>query len=94
MPRTGHLAVATMALMVACGPSPQDVKEIDAQQKEIDRRLADLTERLDTLSKARPTAAAPTAPDLDRVYELPVGDSPFQGPAAAQVAIVEFADFQ
>jgi protein-disulfide isomerase len=34
------------------------------------------------------------APDDDKVYDVPAGDSPSRGPASAKVTIVVFADFQ
>jgi protein-disulfide isomerase/tRNA A-37 threonylcarbamoyl transferase component Bud32 len=45
--------------------------------------------------KNEPKKDPPAAPvDDDRVYTVPVGDSPRHGSAAARVTIVEFADFQ
>ncbi len=95
MSHTRHgLAVGVLALAVACGPSPEDVRELEQQQKEILTKLGDLDKKLDQLAKAPPAAARPQQADADRVYELPVGGSPVKGPANAKVAIVEFSDFQ
>lgn len=93
MTHRGHgLAVAALAFMVACGPSPNDVKEIKAQQQEILNKLGQFSERLDKVAQVRP--ARPQPADPNQVYQLPVGNSPAKGPADAKVAIVEFADFQ
>jgi protein-disulfide isomerase len=88
------IALAALAIMIACGPSPQDVSELTQQQKEILAKLGEVDKKLDQLAKAPPAAARPQQPDADTVYELPVGASPVRGAADAKVAIVEFSDFQ
>lgn len=94
MTHKGHgLAVAAVALMVACGPSPEDVRELKAQQKEILNKLGQFSDRLDKVAQARPAPARRGA-DPNKVYDLPVGNSPTKGDANGKVAIVEFADFQ
>jgi len=53
--------------------------------------------KLSQENKARnpaPTKPAAAPEDDNKVYTVPVGDSPFRGPASAKVTIVEFADFQ
>ena len=90
------LALAALAVLFACGPSPEEVAELKSKQKDILGKLGDLDKKLDTLAAARQAPARPTQPqeDPNKVYELPVGNSPVHGPAGAKVAIVEFSDFQ
>jgi len=91
----GHgIAAATLAFLAACGPDADQLAEVKKTQTEIDAKLAIIDKKLDELAKAPPPAAPPPAVDPDKVYELPVGDSPIKGPANAKVVIVEFADFQ
>jgi hypothetical protein len=92
------LGVALVAVLVACGPSPEDMVDIRSNQKQILNKLGDVDKQLTQVATAaaqRP-AAPPAQPqeDPNKVYELPVGGSPVKGPANAKVAIVEFADFQ
>jgi len=69
------------------------MREIRDGQRQIMAKLGELEKRIDQ-GAARP-AAPPVAPvDPNKVYSLPVGNSPSKGPANAPVAIVEFADFQ
>jgi protein-disulfide isomerase len=94
MRRSGHgLALVGLGILVACGPSPEEVKELTEQQKAILGKITDMDKKLTDLAKA-PAAAAPAAADDNRVFDLPVGGSPFRGSADAKVAIVEFSDFQ
>jgi protein-disulfide isomerase len=88
------VAVALLLLSPACGPSADEVAELTATQGEIAAKLAALDTKLEALAKAPPPAPPAPAFDPNRVYELPVGESPVKGPAAAKVVIVEFADFQ
>jgi protein-disulfide isomerase len=86
--------VALPVLSSACGPSADEVAGLKATQAEIATKLAVLETKLEALAKAPlPPPPAP-AFDPNRVYELPAGESPIKGPAAAKVVIVEFADFQ
>jgi protein-disulfide isomerase len=95
MPDKRHgLALAALVIVVACGPSPEDVSQLSQQQKEILAKLGEVDKKLDQLAKAPPAAARPQQAEADRVYDLPVGASPLRGAADAKVAIVEFSDFQ
>ena len=95
----GHglgLGLAALAVLMACGPSPEEVAELKSKQQDILGKLGDLDKKLDQLAAARRAPARPTQPqeNPNKVYELPVGTSPVKGPVGAKVAIVEFADFQ
>jgi protein-disulfide isomerase len=96
MARSRHaLATAALALIVACGPGPEQVSELKAQQKEILSKLGDVDTKLEQIATAPAAqAAAPPAVDPNQVFELPVGASPVKGDPNGKVAIVEFADFQ
>ena len=98
MRHTAHaLGVAALALLVACGPSPEEMRQLKSQQDEILSKLGDLDKKLDKVKVAQAPAARPPArPHVDpnKVYKLPDGGSPVHGAADAKVAIVEFADFQ
>jgi protein-disulfide isomerase len=88
------LGVTALGVLVACGPSPEEMSELKSQQEAILGKIADLDKKLDQVAEAPP--ARPSRPQVDpnKVYNLPVGNSPFKGPENAKVAIVEFADFQ
>jgi len=92
------LGITLVAVLVACGPSPEDMVDIRSNQKQIMNKLGELDKELTQVATAaaqRPAPPpAPPQQDPNKVYELPVGGSPFKGPADAKVAIVEFADFQ
>jgi hypothetical protein len=96
MSRRGHpLATVVLAVAVACGPSPEQIDELKAQQKEILGKLGAVDTTLEKIAAASP-APTPSAPAVDpnQVFELPVGASPVKGDPNGKVAIVEFADFQ
>ena len=95
MRHTGYgLAVAALAVLTACGPSPEQMNRLKSQQDEILSKLGDLEQKLTKVASARPAPRRPSAPDPNKVYKIPDGASPFKGDAHAKVAIVEFADFQ
>ena len=86
--------VGVLAVVAACGPSPQDVRELRDGQRQILAKLADLDKKIEQVaSRAAAPAGRPQA-DPNKVYEIPVGNSPVKGPAAAPVVLVEFSDFQ
>jgi protein-disulfide isomerase len=89
--RTLLLGVAALA---ACGGSASDISELKKGQKDILAKLDSLEKSVQQV-KAQP-AAAPQRPQLDpnKVYNIPVGDSPVKGPRQAKVTITEFSDFQ
>lgn len=87
----GTVCVGAAAVLAACGGSPQDMREIRDGQRMIMAKLSDLEKKIEQV-QARP--AAPAAPDPNRVYNIPAGNSPFRGPADAPVVLTEFSDFQ
>jgi len=97
MRHLGHgLGIGALAVLLACGPSADDVDQLKNQQKDILGKLGDLDKKLDQAAAARQQAAPAQREmeDPNKVYDLPVGTSPVKGPATAKVRIVEFADFQ
>ena len=87
------LAIAVMAVLTACGASPEDVADLRSNQKQILDKLGEAEKKLTQLaSAARPPQ--PEGQDPDKVHNLPVGTSPVRGPASAKVSIVAFEDFQ
>jgi len=89
------LGLGLLAVVVACGTSSEDLREVRDGQRELRAKMADIEKKIDQLA-ARPAAAPQPAgqPDPNRVYNIPVGDSPTKGPAAAPVVLAEFSDFQ
>ena len=91
--RSAVLVLTALVAMWGCGATPQDIEELKKGQKDILAKL----EALDTAVKARPAAApaaAPGQPDPNKIYTIPVGNSPVKGPKGAKVTIVEFSDYQ
>lgn len=89
-PRVSILGLGFLAVLAACGPNADDMRELRDGQRQILAKLADLEKKVEQA----PRPAAAVAPDPNKVYSLPVGSSPSKGPANAPVTIVEFADFQ
>ncbi|HUI24846.1 MAG TPA: thioredoxin domain-containing protein [Candidatus Kryptonia bacterium] len=85
--------LGALAIVAACGPKSEDVQEIRNQQKLILAKLSDLEKKLDQVG-ARPPAAGRPEVDPNKVYDIPLGNSAFKGPADAPVVITEFSDFQ
>jgi protein-disulfide isomerase len=89
------LILVLALFLCACGNDPQLLQELRDGQREIRAKLTALEKKVDRVAAApavpRP---APQKPDADRVYALPVGDSPSKGAADAAVVITEFSDFQ
>ena len=86
------LLLGVAATLTACGGGASDVQELKKGQK-------DILAKLDVLDKSvqQVKAAAPPArPQLDpnKVYNIPITNSPVRGPRSAKVTIVEFSDFQ
>jgi protein-disulfide isomerase len=80
-------------LLAGCGPSPGDVDEIKKGQKEILAKLEALEKQVAQVKAPAPAAGRPQL-DPNKVYNIPVGDSPIQGAKDGKVTIVEFSDYQ
>ena len=91
-------ALAVLCLLLAAslaGCSKQtekDLAEIRAKQDEILAKLTSIEDAQKKLAAARP--AGPTPEDFDKVYAMPIEDSPVRGDPSGAVTIVEFSDFQ
>ncbi|MFN8544700.1 MAG: thioredoxin domain-containing protein [Candidatus Binatia bacterium] len=90
--RIGLALCATLAALGGCG-NPADMEEIKKGQKDILAKVESLEKAIAQV-KAAPAAAARPAIDPNKVYTIPIGDSPMRGPKNAKVTIVEFSDFQ
>ena len=90
-----HLIAGTallLALSAGTGCYRGDLEELRAQNEQILQRLAELEEGQKKLESAG--GGGPQPEDPDKVYAIPLGDSPVRGNPAAPVAIVEYSDFQ
>lgn len=82
----------------------QALNDIQNTQKEILSKLSNIEasqnkieasqDKCLTAIQALPRQAAPAAPDLNAVVNIPIGNSPIKGNKKAPVTIVEFSDFQ
>ncbi|TMA38045.1 MAG: hypothetical protein E6J75_11075 [Deltaproteobacteria bacterium] len=81
-----------MAALAAC-QGGSDIEELKKGQKDILAKLDGLDKAVQQVKAGAP-AARPQMPDPNKVYAIPVSDSPVRGPKAAKVTIVEFSDFQ
>lgn len=93
----GIVAISVAALWLgACGGSSSDLQEIKKGQKDILAKLESLEKGQKTLLARVRTPARPTRAPLNpnKVYDIPIGSSPFRGPRNAPVTVVEFGDFQ
>jgi protein-disulfide isomerase len=88
------VGVGLLAVLAACGTNSEDLKQIKDSQRLILAKLADLDKKVEGI--AGKAVAPPPRPTVDpnKVYNIPVGDSPFKGPANAPVVLAEFSDFQ
>jgi len=87
-------SLSLLAVLAACGSNPEEFRELRDGQRQIMAKLADLEKKVEQVA-ARPAAPqAPGQPDPNKVYNIPVGDSPIKGPAGAPVILAEFSDFQ
>ena len=92
---TGMLIFARAALG-ACGTSPDDLREIREGQRELRTKLDGIEKKVDQIASrpAAPAAGGAGQIDPNRVFNIPIGDSPVKGPATAKVTLLEFSDFQ
>src|SRR5262245_4089382 len=88
----GGLGVGLLMALAGCQGHKEDFREIRDGQRMIMAKLGDLEKKLEQVM-ARAAAGRGQA-DPNRVYNLPVGNSAFKGPADAPVVMVEFSDFQ
>lgn len=89
------LLAAGLALAGACGGAGSgDLEEIKKGQKDILEKLASLEKTVNARPAAPPAAPARPQIDPNKVYNIPVGNSPVRGPRTAKVTITEFADYQ
>lgn len=87
---------ASMTVLVGGCQNQGDLREIRDGQRELRAKLEEMETKIDQIASrpaAQPAARA-NQPDPDKVYSLPIGNSPFRGPADAPVTLMEFADFQ
>jgi len=61
---------------------------------QVERQLAQIQYRLNTMGNAAPQPQMPPPEDMNKVYDLPVGISSVLGDKNAPVTITEFSDFQ
>ncbi len=85
------VSVLGLTALAACQGG--DVEELKKGQKDI---LAKLDALDKSVQQVRAGAAQPArqAADPNKVYNIPIGDTPVRGPRTAKATIVEFSDFQ
>lgn len=88
----GFLALGVASLS-ACGGAG-DIEELKKGQKDILAKLDNLDKSVQQVKAAAPAAAARPQMDPNKVYNIPIGNSPVRGPRTAKVTIAEFSDFQ
>ncbi|MFN8628376.1 MAG: thioredoxin domain-containing protein [Candidatus Binatia bacterium] len=81
-----------LALLAGCGSNSEDMKKLQDSQRHILAKLADLEKKVDQIS-TKP-AQQPPQIDPNKVYDLPVDNSPVKGAASAPVTMTLFSDFQ
>lgn len=88
------VALALVVLVGGCGGNPADIEELKKGQKEILEKLAALDKSVQAVKTAAPAAPARPQIDPNKVYNIPLANSPAKGPDAAKVTVVEFSDYQ
>jgi len=86
------LLLGIAATLAACGGGASDIQELKKGQKDILAKLDSLDKSVQQVKGQAP----PPRPQLDpnKVYNIPIANSPVRGPRNAKVTIVEFSDFQ
>lgn len=87
-------ASALTFALVGCQKEGENSEKLD----QIAKRLDEMDKKLDQISRTGAGAAARQRPqrprpDANKVYSVPVGNSPFEGPANAKVTIVKAYEF-
>ena len=86
---------AVLAISVWTLQSVDQVRtRIDARLAQMDNRLAQVSGKVDNVAAQFKPAAAPRAPDTNRVYTINTAGAPVKGVDAAPITIAEFSDFQ
>jgi len=88
----GTVSIGVLAVLAACNGNNEDFREVRDGQRMIMAKLSDLEKKVEQVS-AR-AAPGPQRADPNRVYNIPVGSSPFKGSADAPIMLAEFSDFQ
>lgn len=90
------LATAAMLCTLAACNNDEAMREIRDGQREIRAKMGDLEKKIDAIASrpAAPAAGQAQQPDPNKIYDLPVGNSPVRGDANGTVILTEFADFQ
>lgn len=89
------LFILALGALGACATSPEDLREIREGQRELRAKLDGIEKKVDQIaSRPAPAAGGAAAADPNRVFNIPIGDSPVKGPANAKVTLLEFSDFQ
>lgn len=83
------VALGVIGVLAACG-STEELKQLQESQRKLAVKVAELEKKVN----AAPAAAGRPQADPGVVADIPVGNSPFKGPADAPVVLVEFSDFQ
>ena len=92
--RQGRSLLVGVATLAACGGGgANDIQELKKGQRDILAKLGDLEKAIQQV-KAQPAQAARPQLDPNKVYNIPIANSPVRGPKTAKVSIVEFSDFQ
>ena len=88
MNRRAPTVATLLTVFIGAGCYQGDIEELRARDDEILERLAKLEEG------QKQEGAQRQPEDPDKVYTIPLGDSPVRGNPEARVAIVEYSDFQ
>jgi len=95
MKRWGAVLCGTLLAITPVAVSADETDDVRETQKKIlerldaqDKVLQQILQKVQTMPAGRP------AVDPNKVYELPIADSPIKGPKDAKVVLVEFSDFQ